>query len=131
MLLRSLPRSFDSLVSALDSRPDVTLEVVKTKLGDEYGRHMERDAGASGSKPEKAIRSEMNKEMRKCHFCKMPGHFRRNCWKYKESVKNDGSGSRSRKEKTGKVKTALSEVRHVAFTVEVPIWRVTERSSRN
>nr|XP_029712501.1 uncharacterized protein LOC115257203 [Aedes albopictus] len=44
MLLRSLPPSFDSIVSALDSRSDddISLDVVKAKLMDEYHRRLER-----------------------------------------------------------------------------------------
>ncbi|XP_058446013.1 uncharacterized protein LOC131427106 [Malaya genurostris] len=75
MLLRSLPTSFDSLVSALDSRPDddVTLEVVKAKLADEYGRRLERDRRGCNSNSEKAMRTVVKKEARTCHFCKKAG----------------------------------------------------------
>ncbi|KAF2891631.1 hypothetical protein ILUMI_14542 [Ignelater luminosus] len=40
MILSSLPRSYDSLVTALETRPeaDITLSLVKSKLIDEYNR---------------------------------------------------------------------------------------------
>lgn len=49
MLLRSLPASYDGVVTALDCLvdDDISLEIVKAKLEDEYNRQMERQGGAS------------------------------------------------------------------------------------
>lgn len=123
MLLRSLPASFDGLVTALDSRSDedISLEGVKSKLIDEYNRQLERRDGET-SKTEKAMRSDENKSshyqtegVRTCHFCKKPGHFKQNCRKFLASKKRESSTS-TVNSGSGKAKTAQSESRNIAFT---------------
>lgn len=116
MLLRSLPPSFDGLVLALDSRSDddLSLDVVKSKIADEFNRRLERD-GAAG-KGERAMRSaetKRSKETRTCHYCRKPGHLQRDCRVKKreereKSPKPSASGS-------GKAKTANTDDRVVAF----------------
>lgn len=115
MILRSLPPSFDGIVTALDNRADddISVDIVKSKLMDEFHRRLERES--AGSKTVKAMRSvEKSKESRVCHFCKKPGHLRRDCRKYRASVKEE-NGSRSEKENP-KAKAVHSEGRNVAFT---------------
>uniref|UniRef100_A0A8D8CHD2 (northern house mosquito) hypothetical protein n=1 Tax=Culex pipiens TaxID=7175 RepID=A0A8D8CHD2_CULPI len=48
MLLRSLPSSYDGVVTALDclADDDISLEIVKAKLEDEYSRQQERKGGS-------------------------------------------------------------------------------------
>lgn len=125
MLLRSLPASFDHLVSALDSRSDddISIDFVKAKLTDEYHRRIEREGGNSGkSKIEKAMRSSENKqkETRICHFCKRQGHLRRNCRKFQAANKEGGQSVPATDRNGGgvKAKAAHSETRNVAFTVD-------------
>lgn len=115
MLLRSLPPSFDAIVSALDGRSDddISMDVVKSKLTDEYFRRLERDG--SSVETEKAMRSsegKIGKDSRTCYFCKLPGHLRRNCRKFLEAQKAE------RSEEEDKAKTAHGFGREVAFTLE-------------
>ena len=118
MLLRSLPPSFDGIVSVLDSRADdeISMDIVKARLMDEFQRRRERDGPAS--KPEKAMRSQMSttkskqgKESRTCHYCKQPGHLRRNCRKYLASQRDEAT-----KKENVKAKSAHTEAKSVAFT---------------
>lgn len=120
MLLRSLPPSFDNLVTALDSRSDddISMDVVKSRLMDEYHRRLEREGGGA-TKSEKAMRSAEygQSEKKVCHFCKKPGHIRRNCRKFLSSKKESESAPKSRKEESAKAKAAHSDNKGVAFTV--------------
>lgn len=97
LLLRSLPPSFDGLVTALDSRSqdDITLEVVKSKLMDEFQRRLERDGHPV--KKEKAMKTAVTKtgETRVCFYCKKPGHLQRNCRKLLEAKKEENNSSSS------------------------------------
>ena len=75
LILSSLPRSYDGLIVALESRPDanLTVDFVKGKLLDEGRRR------ADGSDEEKALlsgsdRNKREKNKRKqCHYCKKDG----------------------------------------------------------
>lgn len=83
MIYRSLPESFGSLVTALESRPDgdQTIELVKQKLLDEYQRRSERSSctGENALKLQSAGRKE-----KVCYHCRKPGHFRRDCRQLKQ-----------------------------------------------
>lgn len=47
MILRSLPPSFDGIISALDGlSDDISVDVVQSKLTDEYLRRMEREGSS-------------------------------------------------------------------------------------
>lgn len=84
MILSSLPESYGSLITALESRPeaDLTLEYVKGKLLDEWKRREEnqsiekvlRTGGDESRKP-------FLKQKLTCHYCGETGHFRRDCKK--------------------------------------------------
>lgn len=120
MLLRSLPASYDGLVTALDicSDDDISLEVVKAKLIDDYNRQQERK-GSGHVKVEKAMRSAESKPdhhttggLRTCHYCKKPGHYKQNCRKFLANKKKEESSSGSIK-----AKAARSDSQDVAFTV--------------
>lgn len=118
LLLRSLPPSFDGLVTALDSRSgdDISLDVVKSRLMDDYHRRLERETG-SARKVEKAMRSaesHSEKESRVCHFCKKVGHLRRNCRKLQASKREENPVKKS---DNAKAKVVQSDSKGIAFTV--------------
>ena len=85
LLLGSLPESFDTLVTALESRPekDLTSQLVKSKLIDEYKRRK----GARETKEDPcgsdAAMKVSHKGAKSCFFCKKTGHFKGECIKYK------------------------------------------------
>lgn len=95
LLLSGLPDSYESLVTALDARPDdeLTLEYVKGKLVDEYKRRTEStraDKSESALKTYDKTKTKGNNkqlETRDCFFCKKPGHLKKDCraWKAKVS----------------------------------------------
>ena len=91
LLLSGLPESYETLVTALDARPDddLTLEYVKGKLVDEYKRKTESMSNVSVCS-ETALKtkyknkhSNVQLEKRECFVCKKPGHLKADCriWK--------------------------------------------------
>lgn len=84
MLLSSLPRSYDTLKTALESRPegDLTLSLVQTKLFDESKRRNGADIIVK-----KEIAMKVNQECSKegtkkgvtCYFCHKKNHMKKDC----------------------------------------------------
>ncbi|CAK9820236.1 Copia protein [Anthophora plagiata] len=91
MLLGSLPESYETLVTALESRPeeDFTLQLVKSKLIDEFKRRKgAKDTRENVSNTELALKSHFKgksgaQTKKTCYFCKKSGHFKNECAKYK------------------------------------------------
>ncbi|XP_018402095.1 PREDICTED: uncharacterized protein LOC108779224 [Cyphomyrmex costatus] len=82
MILSSLPRSYDTLVTALEAKPeaDLTISLVKSKLIDEYSRRKKnsnQDNGSSG------LILKTTQGTLSCFFCKRNGHLKRECEAYK------------------------------------------------
>lgn len=98
MLLSSLPESYSTLVTALETRAEdeLTLQLVKGKLIDEDKRRKNvRHEEKSEDKALKVLhkQSKQQKQVQKsqevsCYFCKKRGHPKRNCIKYKEWKNN-------------------------------------------
>lgn len=85
MILRSLPDSFGGLVTALEGRPDkdLTMQLVKSKLLDEYERRKEKsgfrsDVNAMKSATKQGKQNSAGKKL-KCYHCGKPGHLQREC----------------------------------------------------
>lgn len=83
MILSSLPPSYNTLVTALETRPeaDLTLSLVQSKL---IGEHRQRKANGSidnQSNNDSAMRVS-EKETKLCFFCKRSGHLKRSCSSY-------------------------------------------------
>lgn len=77
MILRSLPSTYDTLTTALESRSDddLTLELVKRKLLDEAAKRQ-------GPGTDSAMKVGQNSRKKKtvvCHYCKKPGHIQKEC----------------------------------------------------
>ena len=80
-LLASLPDSFSMLVTALEANSEAVpkMEIVTERLLHEEQKIREKGAGDDGRK---AFVAEGNpKRQLTCHYCKKPGHFKRNCRK--------------------------------------------------
>lgn len=85
MLLSSLPESYGTLITALESRSEteLTLDLVKGKLLDEYKRRK----GVAGvvQNGDSALKVTQNRGInddKECFFCKKSGHFKKDCRKY-------------------------------------------------
>ncbi|KAK2579077.1 hypothetical protein KPH14_010926 [Odynerus spinipes] len=91
MLLCSLPDSYNTLITALESRSeeDLTLSMIKGKLIDEYNRRKNASSYLEGSNDRvlksQAVIKDFNKEQTNlnCYFCKKAGHLKRDCRRYK------------------------------------------------
>lgn len=77
IILGSLPESYSTLVTVLESRAEdtLTLALVKGKLTDEY--KCRRTA-----RIEDAMKAA-DKSGRTCYFCRKQGHYKRDCAKFK------------------------------------------------
>ncbi|RWR98966.1 RxLR effector candidate protein-like protein, partial [Dinothrombium tinctorium] len=89
IILSSLPETYDSLVTALESRKleDLTLSFVKSRLIHEFVKLKEKEKNNDSAflgkhKGQKHVNSN-NKEKRKCFHCGKIGHLKANCWKRK------------------------------------------------
>src|SRR3984885_14576424 len=103
--LSSLPDSYATLITALESRPeeDLTVELVKNKLLEEYSRResnssIQADQGQRVLKTTKQERD--SKTVLTCYFCKKPNHVKKDCRKYIQwKSKNPGHTAKTLKEK--------------------------------
>lgn len=81
MLLSSLPRSYDGLITALEARAeeDLTYTLVQQKVIAEYERRSN-----AGESSDTALKVTTGPSQGVCFFCKMEGHQKRQCSKYIE-----------------------------------------------
>lgn len=86
LVLSSLPKSFNTLTTALEGRTDdeLTLDLVKTKLIDE--------AAKQGSySDETVLKAGTSKRSLICHYCQKPGHKQRECRKMAHDRESEAS----------------------------------------
>lgn len=110
MVLRSMPESYHFLASALEARPDadITMELIRTKLLDEYRKRQERVGKSTGD--ERALTTQNMSKDKVCFFCNKPGHFKRDCRKWQaqnsgmEGTSGSSSGSKPQKGNQRQVK---------------------------
>lgn len=81
MLLSSLPAQYDTLITALEARPekDLTYAFVQEKINAEYERRIKGQC--KGPTYDTAMSATSNGFP--CHFCKKIGHFKKDCERYK------------------------------------------------
>lgn len=89
MLLSSLPPSYDTLVTALEARKieELTVHVVENNLLEEYQRqskNVEPNSVMKTFKIPQVKSSQDDANGKRCHFCKIKGHLKKNCWKFKK-----------------------------------------------
>ena len=96
-LLASLPESFDMLVTALKAQSDNVpkWELVTERLLHEEIKRKEKPprTGTDGRKALVAGHNSRPKKPLTCHFCKKPGHFKRDCRKFLASQKKQQGAS--------------------------------------
>lgn len=112
MILRSLPESYSGLVTALEGRPDedLTLELVKSKLLDEFERRKERSVQSSGEYPSemKALKSLSNRNTSewRCFRCKQKGHLKSDCPVQQEEKEQRSEHKKKKKSESSAAKQA-------------------------
>ena len=90
LLISSLPDDYNYLITALETiaEDNLTWDYVRDRLIHESEKKKPAEAENSAdafftSKPPN------NKKSGKCHYCKKPGHFARDCFKKKNDQKNE------------------------------------------
>ena len=128
MILRSLPKAFDALTTALESRSDkeLTMDLVRAKLIDEseklYGGKVQE---------ERVLKAKSEAKPGACFFCGQPGHKKRDCKEFLNR-KSSGEGEKKKKIKPNKeqqVKTVReNDTSLFTFMVRQPEIRGNDRS---
>lgn len=114
LILRSVPDSYSGLVTALESRKDedLSIELVKQKLVDEWQRRSER-FGSSAKTDERAMRMYVKRQEEKvCYYCRKPGHFKRNCRLFKKE-----QGEKEEDDRDARAKQVAEADNPICFTV--------------
>ncbi len=122
-LLTSLPDSFNVLVTALEANSDSvpSLENVVERLLHEE----QKMKGKESQDDERKVFTVRAKPRRgvTCYYCKKPGHFNKDCWKFAQTGTGKEGGKRAT---TGKAKHMAS-----AATTTVNSSRYHDRSSED
>lgn len=114
MILRSVPSSYGGLVTALESRKDedLTIELVKQKLIDEWQRRSEQSENSNES-DERAMKAQSKRQEEKvCYYCRKPGHFKRNCRLFKKE-----QGEQEEDDRAVRAKQVAEAANPICFTV--------------
>lgn len=112
--LSSLPVSYDSLISALEARPDadLTLSFVHSKLI-EYAKRKENNGSGSSNENSDTVLKTTERKL-KCFFCKKTSHVKKDCFKYKEWLKRQSKGENT---KSSDKVNSVEESNDTLFTV--------------
>ncbi|WP_331035945.1 retrotransposon gag domain-containing protein [Lactovum miscens] len=97
LLLCSVPDSFNTLITALEARPEVELtsDFIKSKLIDEYNRRIENHTPES--KALKSTFGNKNKKDKFCTYCHRNNHYRDQCYHLiKQGTHNPKTNNRHR-----------------------------------
>lgn len=135
LLLGGLPENYETLVTALDARPDdeLTLEYVKGKLVDEFKRKSPANTNEvkvsesalkvlKGSKKNEASHY-VDRETRTCFVCKKPGHIKKDCRIWKARMKELDI-------KDQKAKTAVYKSKEVRISDDEACFKVNSLSNK-
>lgn len=103
--LSSLPPSYDTMITALEARPDadLTLSLIHSKLINEHLKRKNANnatESSSSNGKEMVLKTKSNKL--KCFFCKKTNHIKKDCLKYKQWLKKQENKGND-KEKVNKV----------------------------
>ena len=105
-LLASLPDSFSTLVTALESNEDVPkMEVVTERLLHFERKQKEKSGSDSSDERAMVMKRQFKGTRPQCHYCKKYGHVLKNCFeriKAEDKTKQGGSGSETAKGKKPK-----------------------------
>lgn len=114
MILSSLPRSYDGLVTALEARSeaDLTIFLIKSKLIDEYNRRKEINS-SSNSGNCSILKTTESKLF--CFFCKKNGHVKKNCRKYKSWKKKEGKRKQDKNTDKRMISNKVNKVENNKF----------------
>lgn len=136
MLLSSLPRGYDTLITALEARKEeeLTFAFVQQKLIAEYERRI--DSGAVSSEKVMKAFHQTKKTDLLCFFCKKSNHLKKDCLDYKkwkakkEKEKADAAASNVHSDKA-KVAEHVDFMFAVGKTRAKDGWLVDSGASRH
>lgn len=92
MILRSLPKSYDILITALEVRDEasLTLNVVQSKLIEEYKKRRQEQCSSDSASVLLKVSDSFADVT--CFFCQKEGHVKKDCQKYKKWLQKKKSG---------------------------------------
>ena len=98
-LLLTLPRSYENLVTAIETMNpnDLTLEFVKSRLIDEHGKRNNR---GSSSNSNESYAMQMRNPNLLCFKCGKKGHIKSMCWSKSFTNKNSNPKSINKNDRT-------------------------------
>lgn len=106
IVLSSLPKSYDSMASALEMRreDELTMSLVQSKLLDEYKRRHEGEE-QHGESVLNTMKSKIT-----CFYCQKDGHMKKDCrklkaWRKKQPESDDNAGPNEEKANVAKEST--------------------------
>lgn len=121
MLMTSLPKSYDPMISALEMRKEeeLTMQLVQSKFLDEYKRRQ----GDEGDKTESVLKTTETGTT--CFFCNKKGHMKKDCHKFKNwKQKKSNSESANVAKEPSKAKASNKEVLFTLSTLPDGAWIV-------
>lgn len=104
-LLAGLPESYDVLVTALESGSDAVpaLESVTERLLREEQKQKDRE----GADDSKRVLVAKGKKSFTCHYCKKPGHFKKDCRKFAQAQASEKGGKHNPSSQSKKSQDAM------------------------
>ena len=89
LLISSLPEEYNFLITALETiaEDNLTWDYVRDRLIHESEKKTITSTGESNE----ALFTKQNDKRGKCHYCKKPGHYSRDCYKRKNDLKKKES----------------------------------------
>ena len=99
LMLCSLPPSYDTLITALEARPELELTpaFIRSKLLDEFSKRVENtnDQGETAYKARKKFEKDKTYYKKYCNYCHKSSHNKADCWHLKNKNQNPSGQSNS------------------------------------
>ena len=113
LLLNSLPKSYETLITALEARDEaeIILDLIKQKLLDEYDRKMEFNQCYNSSTSAFKTTEKFRKVNKFCNICHRQNHNTENCY-HKKDKQNENRSKYEKSKQDTKYKNRAKLAEH-------------------